>query len=302
MFSATQCLGSAFLYCAPTAVLQAPSQWNSLESVSSLLTQNTPFKRNGAIRSLDHEYLHVLPPSPMQCAEYPLTVKSQIGGVLRPGCTRLQTPVIKNDIAQTTSFSPSFSTGTTSLSNWLAEHPQAVFVPPAEGHDFREAHVFDVSPKFWHDLTPRATRNLLSPVANPEDTVIDCKRSVRFVACTPYVGRCRRPRLRRHCAPTYRTYCVHSYCYILASSARLRCTELETLLAFCAVTPNYSVVGETPLRISDFYGVGGSNEGHLQRRNLRFLVVLREPVARTISSWEYKSERECMLPPRRSTG
>ena len=150
----------------------------------------------------------------MQCAEYPLTVKSQIGGVLRPGCTRLQTPVTKNDIAQTTPFSPSFSTGTTSLSNWLAEHPQAVFVPPAEGHDFREAHVFDVSPKFWHDLTPRATRNLLSPVANPEDTVIDCKRSVRFVACTPYVGRCRRPRLRRRCAPTYRTYCVHSYCNI----------------------------------------------------------------------------------------
>lgn len=59
----------------------------------------------------------------------------------------------------------------------------------------------------------------------------------------------------------------------------------------CAVTPNYSVVGETPLRISDFYGVDGSREGRL-RRNLRFLVVLREPVARTISSWEYKSERE----------
>ena len=66
---------------------------------------------------------------------------------------------------------------------------------------------------------------------------------------------------------------------------------------FCAVTPNYSVVGEAPLRISDFYGVGdGSLEGGRRlRRNLRFLVVLREPVARTISSWEYKSDRECLL-------
>eukprot|EP00752_Nemacystus_decipiens_P003848 g3540.t1 len=125
--------------------------------------------------------------------------------------------------------------GTTSLSNWLAEHPRAVLVPAAEGHDFREAHVFDYSPKFWHELTPRARRNLLSPVATPEDTVID-------------------------------------------------------------FTPNYSVVGETPLRISDFYGVNGSNEGRL-RRNLRFLVVLREPVARTISSWQYKSDPAVSLQP-----
>lgn len=56
-----------------------------------------------------------------------------------------------------------------------------MFVPPAEGHDFREAHVFDFSPKFWHDLTPQARRDLLSPVATPGDTVIDCKGSIGWL-------------------------------------------------------------------------------------------------------------------------
>lgn len=52
-----------------------------------------------------------------------------------------------------------------------------MFVPPQEGHDFREAHVFDFSPNLWHKHTARARRDLLSPVAAPEDTVIDCKGS-----------------------------------------------------------------------------------------------------------------------------
>lgn len=54
-----------------------------------------------------------------------------------------------------------------------------------------------------------------------------------------------------------------------------------------SVTPHYSVVAEAPHRISDMYG-----EGTLKQKGLRFLIVLREPVARTISSWEYKSECE----------
>ena len=57
------------------------------------------------------------------------------------------------------------------------------------------------------------------------------------------------------------------------------------------VTPHYSIMAETPLRIADFYG-----EGLLRSRGLRFLVLLREPVARTISSWEYKSDRKCIRP------
>lgn len=75
---------------------------------------------------------------------------------------------------------PSFSTGTTSLSNWLVEHPRAVFVPPPEGYDFREAHVFDFSPKHWKRQSAQVKRGLLSPVAAPEDTVIDCEGPVCF--------------------------------------------------------------------------------------------------------------------------
>ncbi|CAM9626157.1 unnamed protein product [Scytosiphon promiscuus] len=114
--------------------------------------------------------------------------------------------------------------GTTSLSNWLAEHPRTALVPPAPGHDFREAHVFDLTPKAWHNLDARGRAEKLAAAAAPEDTVID-------------------------------------------------------------FTPHYAVMGEAPLRIADFYDAA---EGRL-RETLRFLVVLREPVARTISSWEYKS-------------
>lgn len=55
-------------------------------------------------------------------------------------------------------------------------------------------------------------------------------------------------------------------------------------------TPNYSLVAEVPYRISDVYG-----QGPLRERGLKFLVLLREPAARTISSWEYKTDRESWL-------
>lgn len=159
-----------------------------------------------------------------------------------------------------------------------------MFAPPPGGFDFREAHVFDFSPKFWHEQTPRDRRELLAPVAAPEDTVIDCKRERLAFRC---------------CCRSCLTFSSSSSppLFLCAKYACLRCAKRETLnlSPFCTVTPNYSVVGEAPLRISDFYGVDGSNDGRL-RRNLRFLVVLREPVARTISSWQYKSERKCINP------
>lgn len=65
--------------------------------------------------------------------------------------------------------------GTTSLSNWMAEHPRLRFVPPAPGHDFREAHVFDFSPKLWGSTKPRELRRRLGAAAGPDDVVIDCK-------------------------------------------------------------------------------------------------------------------------------
>lgn len=41
-------------------------------------------------------------------------------------------------------------------------------------------------------------------------------------------------------------------------------------------------VAETPHRIADMYGGGDSG--------LKFLVMLREPASRAISSWEFKNE------------
>lgn len=70
--------------------------------------------------------------------------------------------------------------------------------------------------------------------------------------------------------------------------AKIRGRLIQVVNRSCAVTPHYSVVGEAPLRISDVYEAA---EDHL-RGKLRFVIVLREPVARTISSWEYKSKRE----------
>ncbi|CAM9898341.1 unnamed protein product [Ascophyllum nodosum] len=46
-------------------------------------------------------------------------------------------------------------------------------------------------------------------------------------------------------------------------------------------TPHYLAVAETPHRISDMYG---KNSG------LKFIVTLREPAGRAISSWEFKNE------------
>ncbi|CAN0193841.1 unnamed protein product [Scytosiphon promiscuus] len=47
-------------------------------------------------------------------------------------------------------------------------------------------------------------------------------------------------------------------------------------------TPHYLAVAETPHRIADMYG--GRNSG------LKFIVTLREPASRAISSWEFKNE------------
>lgn len=47
-------------------------------------------------------------------------------------------------------------------------------------------------------------------------------------------------------------------------------------------TPHYMVIAETPHRIADMYG--GRDSG------LKFVVTLREPASRAISSWEFKNE------------
>ncbi|CAM9845581.1 unnamed protein product [Ectocarpus fasciculatus] len=47
-------------------------------------------------------------------------------------------------------------------------------------------------------------------------------------------------------------------------------------------TPHYIAVAETPHRIADIYG--GRDSG------LKFVVTLREPAGRAISSWEFKNE------------
>lgn len=52
--------------------------------------------------------------------------------------------------------------------------------------------------------------------------------------------------------------------------------------AAAADTPHYLAVAETPHRISDMYG--GAESG------LKFIVTLREPAGRAISSWEFKNE------------
>lgn len=77
--------------------------------------------------------------------------------------------------------------------------------------------------------------------------------------------------------------CVSRWClsFVFRTSFNLVRSELAT------DTPHYSLVAEVPLRIQKIYG-----EEYLRTEGLKFLVVLREPVSRTISSWEYKSDRE----------
>ena len=132
---------------------------------------------NPAIWSLDHEYgIH---PSPIrQWYQHSWRVTPQCVGVWFGPDEPIDLQRPQGDTThgpQHQEYLLRFLTGTTSLSSWLAEHPRAVFVPPPQGRDFREAHVFDFSPKYWQEQTPRAKRNLLSPVATPEDTVVDCK-------------------------------------------------------------------------------------------------------------------------------
>ncbi|CAM9370334.1 unnamed protein product [Scytosiphon promiscuus] len=72
------------------------------------------------------------------------------------------------------------------------------------------------------------------------------------------------------------------------SSSQLRdrlSVAAEAKDAVIDYTPHYSLVAEVPFRISEFYG-----DGPLRERGLKFLVVLREPAARTISSWMYKTD------------
>ncbi|CAN0496512.1 unnamed protein product, partial [Ectocarpus sp. 8 AP-2014] len=51
-------------------------------------------------------------------------------------------------------------------------------------------------------------------------------------------------------------------------------------------TPHYSILAEAPYRIRDMYGKT-SFDG-----TVKYIAVLREPVARTISSWQFKYDRE----------
>lgn len=65
-----------------------------------------------------------------------------------------------------------------------------------------------------------------------------------------------------------------------------RATRLEMLhtphFSWDLDTPHYMAVAETPHRIYDMYG--GQDSG------LKFIVTLREPASRAISSWEFKNE------------
>ena len=57
----------------------------------------------------------------------------------------------------------------------------------------------------------------------------------------------------------------------------------------CADTPHYATMPEVPYRIMERYGKTAFDG------TLKYFVLLREPVARTISSWEFKFDRECFL-------
>lgn len=61
------------------------------------------------------------------------------------------------------------------------------------------------------------------------------------------------------------------------------------LLSTCiadADTPHYSILAEVPYRIAEMHGQS-ARDG-----TFKYVVVLREPVARTISSWQFKYDRE----------
>ncbi|CAN0027627.1 unnamed protein product, partial [Hapterophycus canaliculatus] len=51
-------------------------------------------------------------------------------------------------------------------------------------------------------------------------------------------------------------------------------------------TPHYSILAEVPYRIEGMYGKS-ARDG-----SFKYVVILREPVARTISSWQFKYDRE----------
>lgn len=51
-------------------------------------------------------------------------------------------------------------------------------------------------------------------------------------------------------------------------------------------TPHYSIMAEVPFRILERYGK------HAFDGSVKFIVLLREPVARMISSWQYKFDGE----------
>lgn len=65
--------------------------------------------------------------------------------------------------------------GTTTLANWMAEHPKTRYSPPTPGYDFRETHVFDYSPVLWAATKPTKLIDNLASEARPDDVVIDCE-------------------------------------------------------------------------------------------------------------------------------
>lgn len=67
--------------------------------------------------------------------------------------------------------------------------------------------------------------------------------------------------------------------FVFARSLLFRCPPT-------ADTPHYISMAEVPYRIAEIYGTG-SYDG-----SVKYLAILREPVARAVSSWEFKFDRE----------
>lgn len=52
-------------------------------------------------------------------------------------------------------------------------------------------------------------------------------------------------------------------------------------------TPHYSILPEVPYLIKDLYGEPAYNG------TTKYIAFLREPAARTVSSWQFKYDCEC---------
>lgn len=85
-----------------------------------------------------------------------------------------------------------------------------------------------------------------------------------------------------------------------AALPRSRRFSVESLLLTTAVadpshccppspdTPHYSILADVPYRIMHLYGPQ-ADDG-----TVKYVVILREPAARTISSWQFKYDCECV--------